>query len=92
VGLVRYLFTIPGVNAFLSNRLCRDPLENFFGKQRQRGRVNENPSVNAFVKNTQALRIIDSACSSVRVNCRGLPPEEKELDNSKLKKRKIKHK
>ena len=44
VELVEYVFTIPGVSVFLSNRLCQDPLEKVFGQQRQRGRVNENPS------------------------------------------------
>ena len=43
--LVRYIFTFPGVRYFLSERICQDPLEKFFGCQRQRGRVNENPSV-----------------------------------------------
>lgn len=37
VELVRYIFTIPGVKAFLSECLCQDPLEKFFGCQRQRG-------------------------------------------------------
>ena len=30
VELVRYIFTIPGVKYFLSERLSQDPLENFF--------------------------------------------------------------
>ena len=37
VELVEYIFTIPGVTVFLSNRICQDPIENFFGQQRQRG-------------------------------------------------------
>ena len=40
--LVRHLFTIPGVDSFLSQRLCQDPLERFFGTQRQRGGVHDN--------------------------------------------------
>ena len=40
VALVRYLFTLPGVKVFLSECLCQDPLEKFFGCQRQRGGVN----------------------------------------------------
>ena len=27
MDLVKYVFTIPGVNVFLSNRLCQDPKE-----------------------------------------------------------------
>ena len=45
--------------------------EKFFGLQRQRGRVNENPSVNEFLKNSQALRVIQSCASTVKGNCRG---------------------
>ena len=37
VELVKYLFTIPDVTSFLSEKLCQDPLEKFFGSQRQRG-------------------------------------------------------
>ena len=28
--LEEYVFTIPSVTAFLSKRVCQDPLENFF--------------------------------------------------------------
>ena len=71
VELVQYLFTVPGVSLFLGNRICQDPLENFFGQQRQRGTVNENPSANEFVKNTQALRVINATCRGIKGNCRG---------------------
>ena len=86
--LVEYVFTIPGVTVFLSNRLCQDPLENFFGQQRQRGRVNENPNVSDFIKNTQALRVINYTCGSVRGNCRQAEKDRHfELENTPLKKR-----
>lgn len=75
--LVDYLFTIPGVTVFLSNRICQDPLENFFGQQRQRGRVNENPNVSEFIKNTQALRVVNTDCATVRGNCRGATKRKK---------------
>ena len=71
VELVQFLFTVPGVTVFLSNRLCQDPLEKFFGEQRQRGRVNENPNSRDFLKNTQALRVINGVCRTVKGNCRG---------------------
>uniref|UniRef100_A0A1X7VAJ7 Transposable element P transposase-like RNase H C-terminal domain-containing protein n=1 Tax=Amphimedon queenslandica TaxID=400682 RepID=A0A1X7VAJ7_AMPQE len=45
INLVNYIFTIPGVNSFLSKRISQDPLEKYFGRQRQRGRVSENPTV-----------------------------------------------
>lgn len=66
------MFTIPGVSSFLSGKINQDPLEKFFGCQRQRGRVNENPSVAEFVKNTQSLRVIGNVCrDAVKGNCRG---------------------
>ena len=33
--------------------------------------MNENPSVNEFLKNSQALRVIQSCASTVKGNCRG---------------------
>lgn len=72
VELVKYLFTVPGVSSFLSGKINQDPLEKFFGRQRQRGRVNENPSVSEFVKNTQSLRVIGNVCGdTIKGNCRG---------------------
>ena len=72
IELVRFLFIIPGVDSFLSQRLCQDPLERFFGCQRQRGGVHDNPNVAEFSKNTQALRVINSFCHvGSKGNCRG---------------------
>ena len=72
VDLVRYLFTIPGVRSFLSERILQDPLEKFFGCQRQRGRVHENPTVADFITNTQALRVVNTLARDVaKGNCRG---------------------
>ena len=57
---------------FLSERISQDPLENFFGCQRQRGGTSENPNVKDFCKNTQALRVINSVCGTVsKGNSRG---------------------
>ena len=77
---MEYVFTIPSVTAFLSNMVCQDPLENFFGRQRQRGRVNEIPSVAKFLWKIQAFRIIDSTCATVRGNCRGANEEEEDTN------------
>lgn len=52
VELVRFLFTMEDVTSFLSQRICQDALERFFGCQRQRGAVHDNPNVQEFVKNT----------------------------------------
>ena len=93
--LVEYIFTIPSVTAFLSNRVCQDPLENFFGRPRQRGRVNESSSVAKFLQNTQALRIVYSTCATVRGNCRGTNRVERktptDIDSATLNKRKTTH-
>ena len=70
--VVRYLFTLPDVKSFLSQRICQDPLERFFGVQRQRGCVNDNPNVQEFTKNTQALRVVNLvAPAPLKGNCRG---------------------
>ena len=72
IELVRYLFKLPDVKSFLSQRICQDPLENFFGCQRQRRGVHDNPNVHEFTKNTQALRVVNSFCKGPsRGNCRG---------------------
>ena len=72
VELLRYILRIPGVKFFLSEQLSQDPLENFFGCQRQRCRTNENPNLHEFCKNTQALRVINSVYGTVsKGNCRG---------------------
>ena len=69
--LLEYLFTIPGVEVFMSNMICQDPIEKFFGQQRQRGGAHENPNVAEFIKNTQALHVINITCDNIRGNCRG---------------------
>ena len=58
--------------SFLSQNICQDPLENFFGCQRQRGGTSDNPNVQEFYQNTSALRVVKSFCrGSVSSNCRG---------------------
>ena len=58
--IIEYLFSIPNVTSFLSERLQQDPIEKYFGRQQQRGRVNENPTVAQYLKNEQVLRVISS--------------------------------
>lgn len=57
---MKFVFTIPGVNSFLSERISQDPLEKFFGQQRQQGAVNDNSTSDQFLKNNQALRVVNS--------------------------------
>ena len=90
LDLVPYLFSIPGVKSFLSEKLCQDPLEKFFGCQRQRGRVNKNPNCQDFCKNTQALRVVNSFVGPVKGNCCGSKTEVKlytDKENKPLPKR-----
>ena len=93
VEIIEFLFSLPDVSLFLSNRLCQDPLEKFFGQQRQRGRVNENPNVVDFLRNTQALRVINTTCLNIRGNCRGSNKtgQGTGVENVSLPKRKSKH-
>ena len=91
IELVKYLFTLPGVKCFLSEQISQDPLEKFFGNQRQRGGVSENPTVKEFCQNTQALQVINTICKDAQGNCRG-SKQAREIDNlqenTPLKKRK----
>lgn len=82
VELLEFFFTLPDVKCFLSNRLSQNPLEKFFGQQRQHGRASENPNASDFIKNTQALRVIDGVCRNIRGNCRG--STSREVDKSML--------
>ena len=71
--MAQYLLQLPGVDSLLSNRLCcQDLLEQFFGKQRQRGATNDNPNVQQFECNTSAIQVASSiALAPVHGNCRG---------------------
>ena len=94
VALVKYLFSQPGVECFLSGKLGQDPLEKFFGCQRQRGGMNENPTVQEFCCNAQALRLVNSFCQDVsHGNCRGQVRKiDLEKENISLPKRRKHHK
>jgi len=82
VEIVQYLLKIPGAKYFLSEQISQDPLEKFFGIQRQRGRTGDNPTVSQFCKNTQAIRLINSVCANVKGNCRG---REQSIDMEDIK-------
>ena len=94
IELGKFLLGIPGVDCFLSERLCQDPLEKFFGCQCQRGGTSENPTGAELCTNTQALRVVNTVCGNVvRGNCRGNVGEsDKEKENEPLPKRCRKHK
>lgn len=94
VELTRMIFALPEVKdenlAFLSNNICQDPIENFFGCQRQRGGTSDNPNVIEYYQNTQALRVVNSFCR-VKGNCRGstsITPDEHSHEPLPKRKRK----
>ena len=89
VELVKYLLAFPGVKYVLSEKLCQDPLESFFGKQRMRGGYCDNPTVQSFLKGTVSLRVQGSmATKPMRGNCkRGKENEERVVNDEPLPKR-----
>ena len=83
--LLPQLFSIEGMKSFLSEKVSQDPLEKFFGCQRQVGRSYENPNVAEFMKNTQSLRVINSIdLRTVTGNCRGTKTKVYDLESSQL--------
>ena len=56
VEMGRYLLNFPGVKFLLSERFTQDPLESFFGQQRQRGGGSDNPNVLQFIYTTSSIR------------------------------------
>ena len=86
------MFAIPGVKCFLSNRLCQDPLEKYFGMQRQTEKSNENPSVAEFAKNSETLRLVGNMWfDDARGNCRRSVSVKQRIEDIKhlpLRKRK----
>jgi len=78
----------------LSEHISQDPLEKFFGCQRQRGQTNENPTCGGFLKNTIVFCVISSVAGHVQKgNCRGRKHRvDVEEENVSLPKRRRKHK
>lgn len=89
--MVPVILKIPGVSVFLSEKVSQDPLEKHFGRLRQQGRTNENPTVVEALKSTQTLRVINGVwVDDITGNTRG--KRKKFLDvaalDEKLPKRK----
>ena len=55
IELVKFLI-IHKVLYVLTERFCRDPLENYFGKQRSSGALKDNPSLYDFGYNGNTIR------------------------------------
>ena len=94
IDLLAYLFKIPDVCGFLSYVINQDPLEKYFGIQRQSGKSNENPTVFQFIKNSDTIRVIRSIwIDDIIGNCRGHNTKQHmdfEAAKQPLKKRKRK--
>ena len=70
VEMTQFLLSVPGVQYVLSEKLCQDPVEAFFGKQRAAGGWSDNPTVHQFCLNTVSLGVQGSAAlEPVRGNC-----------------------
>lgn len=64
--------SIPDVNVFFSSKLNQDLLEKHFGRLRQRGSSNDNPTVAEAVKSTQTIRVVNGIwVDDITGNCRG---------------------
>ena len=89
VKLSRYVLQLPEVLYFLSAKLCQDPLECFFGKQRMRGGRCDNPTVQAFMYGTSSLRV--QGCTALKPvcgNCKcGWTKENINVDDTPLPKK-----
>ena len=83
--LVPLLLKIEGATVFLSEKLSQDPLEKYFGIQRQQGQANENPSIAQVLKNSQSLRVINSIwVKDITGNCRGCKRKSYDLESVNL--------
>ena len=94
VEMTRYLLSWPGRENlfFLSERITQDPLENYFGMQRARGRRCDNPSLKECLQNAVAIRAQRSLdLDDVQGNCRrkrSRADKTPQVDNTPLPKRK----
>lgn len=62
--VVRFLLE-EGMEFVLTERFCQDPVEEYFGKQRQLGRRSDNPDIRQFGYNSNTIRIERSiSCQS----------------------------
>nr|XP_006814578.1 PREDICTED: uncharacterized protein LOC102809400 [Saccoglossus kowalevskii] len=87
VDVTKYLLSQPGVVFILSEKFNQDPLESYFGNQRQMKGGNEAPSVLQFGYCANALRMKTSNLLRVRgSNVRG-PVADAEVDHTPLPKR-----
>ena len=68
IDLVKYLLN-HSVKYVLTERLCQDPLENYFGRQRSMGRHRDNPNLQTFGYQDNAIRT-SKVFRPIEGNCR----------------------
>jgi hypothetical protein len=89
VSFAKYLLSQKKGLFILSERFNQDPLEAFFGQQRLRGGRSDNPNVQRFLENAQAIRIQRSLAIG---SCSNLQKRQREpLDMEELSKPLQKH-
>ena len=70
VQVVQFLLS-EGMEYVLSERFCQDLLEEYFGRQRERGRFNDNPTLQAFGYNDLTLAVQRNIAPVVKGNDAG---------------------
>ena len=86
------VFKIPGVSCFLSNRICQDPLEKYFGMQWQAGATNNNPTIVQFVKSSDTLHLVVGNMYNFQMNLQTTSVKQSIEDTKHLPLRKQKQK
>ncbi len=77
IGLVRFLLE-NGANYVLSNKLCQDAVEEYFGHQRALGRRCDNPTIRDFGYNANKLRIQKYLSPNTQGNTQGSKKTKKD--------------
>ena len=89
--LLPIIMDIPDVSSFFSVKLNQDLLEKHFGKLRQRGSANDNPTIAETIKSTQTIRVVDSIwVDDITGNCHGQKTKFESDPHAPLPKRKKK--
>ena len=75
VEMAENLLALEGAKFLLSERFSQDPVEEYFGKQRERGARNDNPTADGFLHNHQTLATLGTISIGplVKGNVRGRP-------------------
>ena len=70
IEVVKFLLS-EGIEFVLSERFCQDLLEEYFGRQRERGRFNDNPTVQAFGYNDRTFAVQRNIAPVIKGNVAG---------------------